>query len=44
MQLPKDEKNSQLIFSIFRLFAHDVIAVAQIAAGGQEVIFLHRNQ
>ncbi len=26
-----------------RLFAHDVIAVARNATGGQEVIFLHRN-
>ncbi len=27
-----------------RLFANYVIAVARNAAGGQEVIFLHRNQ
>ncbi len=26
-----------------RLFAHDVTAVARNAAGGQEVIFHHRN-
>ncbi len=30
--------------ALYRLFAHDVIAVARNAAGGQEVIFLHRNQ
>ncbi len=28
----------------YRLFAHDVTAVARNAARGQEVIFLHRNQ